>query len=252
MNTLKEFNNLIDSHIHNIPGISKKFVRAPFKQSVRCLNIYPENRHQSNMSYYEIAFSEKDTPKTILGIGATEEEKLSIIEDDIFIGYGEFIIYKHYTDTYTKEKRITTMDKDILDKTISKMNKPIYIHCDLDYNSINYLTSLIKDNPDKQIVLCHCGFFEEATKEDIDFILSNINTLSNECPNLWFEISWKAADYFSDNIDKLNIAKDRIIIGTDICVRDNDKSILRRIKMYYSLSKVLKNNIKELFPGVFN
>ena len=64
MNTLKNFNKLIDSHIHDIPGISKKFVKAPFKQSVRCLNIYPENRHQSNMPYYEIAFNENDTPKT--------------------------------------------------------------------------------------------------------------------------------------------------------------------------------------------
>ena len=252
MNTLKNFNKLIDSHIHDIPGISKKFVKAPFKQSVRCLNVYPENRHQSNMPYYEIAFNENDTPKTILGVGATVDEMLAIIEDNRFIGYGEFILYKHYTDINTNEKKITTMDKDILDATISKMNKPIYIHCDLDRNSIDYLTSLVKNNPDKQIVLCHCGIFKEATKKDIDFILANIKILSNECPNLWFELSWEAADYFSNNIDKLNVAKNRVIIGTDICVRDDDKSKLNRINMYYNLSKVFKNNIKKLFPYIFN
>ena len=118
MNTLKNFNKLIDSHIHDIPGISKKFVKAPFKQSVRCLNIYPENRHQSNMPYYEIAFNENDTPKTILGVGATVDEMLAIIEDNRFIGYGEFVLYKHYTDIYTNEKKIADEETDKLKQSL--------------------------------------------------------------------------------------------------------------------------------------
>lgn len=145
-----------------------------------------------------------------LAVGNTKEELSSILSRWNFDGIGEIKCYKKYL---YKDKQKEYYDTSILIEAL-KYDLPIFIHWDLGSTKDNHLIQIIKNNPTKNFILCHCGISQYNDPKEVFREACNLQMIFN---NLWLSISWTALDYLCENpleLPKVMIPN-RIIVGTD-------------------------------------
>lgn len=156
---------------------------------------------------------------------------------------GEVKCLKHYKDLndgkeYTYENYEIALCDEI-------KHLPIFIHYDLIYDDAK-LKEIIEFNPNRKVVLCHCGINEI---DDPKIAFEKAIYLQHKYNNLWLEISWKALDYIGcDSMRLGKIDTDRLLLGTDFTVCDPIEKIEKRLKTFnYWYTKInLSRNITNL------
>lgn len=191
----------------------------------------------------------------LLATAPTAEEAISIYEKfpNIIKGFGELKLYNTYKGKEVDYKKIS-IARTVCSYSAKNKNLPVYIHYSLTNDrEVERIDNLLKSFPTVPIVLCHCGM-EDSNK---DFAYHAVVNLMCKYSNLWIDISYDAVDYFVNNPMKLsNLDLDRIIIGSDITLKNFGKNHKNPIKEcdeicsnVNKLSKYINSdhNIKKLF-----
>lgn len=193
----------------------------------------------------------------LLATGVTFEDIKSVYEKypKIIKGFGELKCYDMYGDKKLPYKKIKLV-KDVLKLSNDNGQLPVYVHWELNTpTDVEHIENVLKAYPGVPLVLCHAGMNENNR----DFAFAEAKRLQNTYSNLWLDISWDAAEYFSNNLMLLNtLILDRIILGTDInnCIfgkngihKDRDwlwgLNKFNEIKTYLHISN--KSKIQKLF-----
>lgn len=159
----------------------------------------------------------------LLATGITIEDIKSVYEKypKIIKGFGELKCYDMYGDEKMPYKKIKLV-RDVLKLSNDNGQLPVYVHWELNTPSdVEHIENVLKAYPCVPLVLCHAGMNENNR----DFAFAEAKRLQNTYSNLWLDISWDAAEYFSNNLMLLNtLILDRIILGTDInnCIFKED------------------------------
>lgn len=151
----------------------------------------------------------------LLATGITIEDIKSVFEKypKIIKGFGELKCYDMYGNEKIPYKKIKLV-KDVLKLSNESGCLPVYVHWELNTpKDVERIKNALKSYPRVPLVLCHAGMNETNR----DFAYAEARRLQNLYNNLWLDISWDAADYFSNNPMLLNaLILDRIILGTDL------------------------------------
>lgn len=169
---------------------------------------------------------EKRAPDTyyMLCTALTAEDAISVYKAfpaGTFHGFGELKLYDEYDGNRVPYKKISTVRKlaGWIERN-HKGNLPIYIHWALkDDKDVRLLGNLLKDFPDQNIVLCHCGIdlgFMARDDSRAEWSWQQAAALARTYTNLWLDVSWDALKYLSNNPFLLYQAPmDRMFTGTD-------------------------------------
>ena len=193
----------------------------------------------------------------LLATGITIDDIKSVFEKypEYIKGFGELKCYDMYGDEKVPYKKIKLV-KDVLKLSNDNGWLPVYVHWE--FNSpvdVKRIEDVLKAYPMVPVVLCHTGMNENNR----DFAFAEAKRLQNIYSNLWLDISWDAAEYFSKNLMLLNtLVLDRVILGTDInnCIFNDDRmhkdrdwlwglNKFNEIKKYLQINNKLK--IQKLF-----
>lgn len=254
-----QISNDCDGHVHLFDNHSP----LPKKIISKCVGFMDiDFNHKNNVvkaydNYIENYWDEKN--ELLLATGFTIEDIKSIYEKHktVIKGFGELKCYDTYLGEPVPYKKIS-FAKQVAKYSQENGCLPVYIHWSLiNKDDVEKLESLLSSYNTVPIVLCHTGMCMD--KDAHDFAYTEATRLQKLYDNLWLDISWDAADYFSNNLMLLNnISRDRIILGTDL----NNKSFkakgiheirnenwgmekMATIKNYLLLNNI--SNVKKLF-----
>lgn len=179
----------------------------------------------------------------LLATGVTIEDIKSVFEkySKHIKGFGELKCYDMYRGEKIPYKKIKLV-RDVLKLSNDNGQLPVYVHWE--FNSptdVERIENALKAYPGVPLVLCHCGMNETNR----DFAFAEAKRLQSTYSNLWLDISWDAAEYFSNNPMLLNtLILDRVILGTDINNRIfNDDGVHKDRDWLWGLNKF--NEIKK-------
>lgn len=235
------FNNYFDCHYHgfgrygtNLTSVSSLYmVDNPIKYKNSLVKYFTKNENILNHNLF-------------LVIGKDiEETKLLLNKYKNSFGIGELKVYKQYISINNKNtiKKYSNLQflKDVLNLNIKK---PIFIHYDIDNQSIIDLEKILGDYKDRTVVLCHCGMNELFDKEQTFELVRN---LQQKYANLFLDISWVALDYFLENKQKFaNLDNTRLLLGSDNNgLNDNYQEKMKELSQYVN-NKVNLEILKEL------
>ena len=178
-------------------------------------------------------------------IGKDLEETKALVKRHTPEFIGEVKCFKHYTDSEgverTHEDFSVAMCEDFRDIAM-------FIHLDLiDERSVNFLKQILEMNPDRPVILCHCGMNslddrEKAFKYAVD--------LQHKYDNLWLEISWSWAwDYIGTDHRKMSlIDTDRLLLGTDLSKFDPTEEYQKVLHNfdYWSKKMNIRRNVNKI------
>lgn len=193
----------------------------------------------------------------LLATGITIEDIKAVYEKykNIIKGFGELKCYDKYGDEKLPYKKIKLV-RDVVKLSNDDGQLPVYVHWELETNKdVEKLENVLKSYPNVPIVLCHVGMNENNR----DFAYQESVRMQRIYSNLWLDISWDAADFFSNNFMLLNnLILDRVILGTDLnnAIFKKDRlhtdrdwkwgyDKFRELQKYMSTSN--KQKIKKLF-----
>lgn len=207
---------LMDAHVHlfndelieypyeNVDG-KVIMVENSVKHTDRKLLPYFDN-------FFKHSFNSKDS---VLCVGCDRRDTYNIYKkySDRFSGFGEVKCYKRCIDT--EGNFIEHFDIENLTSIFEMgVNKPIFIHWDLNGKHDDEFEEILKKCPTAKIVLCHCGINELDNPYNA---FKKACELQTKYTNLWLSISWFALDYFADHMHQLSFIPipDHTIVGTD-------------------------------------
>ena len=173
---------------------------------------------------------------------------------NVIKGFGEFKCYKVYRGEHVKYgnlnwlRPVCEFDKEL--------RKPIYIHwCFVNKDDVKEFERLISDYPSIPFVLCHCGMgYDKTVDGDSNFAYRECVKLKAKYSNLYFDISYKALEYFTANPQYLVELIDKSVSGTDLnpyafeIIKNPVKHKDDIYKMFFDLYRgEFENNINTLF-----
>ena len=212
-----------------------------------CFDKLNEYADHKMIEYYDNFISTQyDRKKHILL--ATADNSYDAIQiylnhPDIIKGFGEFKCYKVYRGKEVNYGNLNWI------RPVCEFNKemrlPIYIHwCFLDDNDVEEFVNLIKDYSSIPFVLCHCGMgFDKIVSGDAMFAYKQCVKLSKLYPNLYFDISYKALEFFSKHPKRLNDIIYKSFLGSNLSpqtfqiIKDTDD---HKKKIYKQINKLNK------------
>ena len=132
-------------------------------------------------------------------------------------GFGELKLYDSFKGEELNYKRISFAREVAKFSSEQIAILPVYIHYELtNPQEIKHLDKLLKDFPTVPVVLCHCGM----SRENPEYAFGAVKRLMAEHSNLWTDISWTSAEYFSKNPMLLTqLDQDRVFWGSDFSPR---------------------------------
>lgn len=199
---------LWDSHIHLCAGE----VPQVAKHSIALASWLPGDPKTSLLDQIRDWKTEHPNELVLLNASSPAEFK-SAMDDPEFIGIGELNIRKRW------EYGVVTDAVDGIWQLALQTGKPIYVHWDMDSDAQAHdLNSVLNENPETKILLCHLGCSSELTDEQNLKAVSRFAALQRNHPNLWGDISWSTLDLvekFPTTLTELD--KNRILCGSDLC-----------------------------------
>lgn len=215
MKSLKEFlfnntENIIDCHFHGFGKFG--FIKPKNKTLLMVDN--PTRFNYPLKPYFEKNKELlKEYPFLVVGCDSKETIDLFIKYQNCF-GVGEIKVYKKFYPETEPNTLTEFEDKQFLiDILESNIDKPIFIHYDLNKDNYKWLSEILEKHFDKTIVLCHCGMNEEFNKDEA---FELVRCLQQKHSNLFLDISWVALKYFLENKYKLaNLDNCRLLYGSD-------------------------------------
>lgn len=260
INTLSDW----DGHVHLFNHKNPIPKKHEFDKVIGFMDIEYDDVDNINIlnSYTDYIKNYWDKDKEILlATGITIEDIKSVYEKykDIIKGFGELKCYDKYGDVKIPYKNIQFV-KNVVKFSNKCGNLPVYIHWELNtIRDVEKIESILKSYPSVPIVLCHCGMNENNK----DFAFSESLRLQRIYSNLWLDISWDAADYFTQkyfmSLDQYD--RNRIILGTDINNKifsptrkhkNSRLSFLSCLEMFKILKQYLKINNSDRICNLFN
>ena len=206
-----------------------------------------KNKNESLIPYFDKISDnlELGCKYHIAYIGKDLEETKWLVKHRAVEFLGEVKCFKHYTDSEgverTHEDFSIAMCEDFRDIAM-------FIHLDLiDERSVHFLKQILEMNPDRPVILCHCGMNslddrEKAFKYAVD--------LQHKYNNLWLEISWSWAwDYISTDHSKMSlIDTDRLLLGTDLSKFDPTEEYQKVLHDfdYWSKKMNIRRNVNKI------
>ena len=194
----------------------------------------------------------------LLATGVTIEDIKSVFEKypKHIKGFGELKCYDMYRGEKIPYKKIKLV-RDVLKLSNDNGQLPVYVHWE--FNSptdVERIENALKAYPGVPLVLCHCGMNETNR----DFAFAEAKRLQSTYSNLWLDISWDAAEYFSNNPMLLNtLILDRVILGTDINNRifnvdgvHKDRDWLWGLNKFNEIKKYLQTSNKLKIQKLFS
>lgn len=250
---LFDYNHIL-TEFYQFPHNSKKIVGF----ADVCFNdIDMHNNHNMVECYERFITNHYDPAKHILL--ATADNSYDAIQiylnhPNIIKGFGEFKCYKVYRGDEVPYGNLNWV------RPVCEFNKdmrlPIYIHwCFLNDKDVDEFANLIKDYPSIPFVLCHCGMgFDKSISGDAMFAYKQCIELLKSYDNLYFDISYKALEFFSSRPKLIEAIVNKSIIGSDLSpqtfkiINDIDQ---HKQKIYKQINKLSRpeftNNIYRLF-----
>jgi Tat protein secretion system quality control protein TatD with DNase activity len=245
------FNNLklSDSHI-NLFGdsIYSDYSDFDILNSIVMCNISLDEENKSVLKTFDLFLSKDENKQYIISANGKDIDEIKTIIEKYknqIKCIGEIKCYKHCINS--KGEELESEDFSI-PMNLDFTDLPVFIHCDLINDRIvNTFEQVLKKNLNKKVVLCHCGINdldnqEKSFKYAVD--------LQHKYNNLWFEISWKAYDYINTDNRKLSqLDTDRIVLGTDLTIYDENVEEILRLFKYWNNQIRNKTNIKKLLSN---
>ena len=225
------FNSLNnDFHYHGFGRDGIRYLDNP--GTLYFVDNHIKYKDESLYEYFENFISEY--PNTnYCAIGKDIEETKQLLNNFNPVGIGEVKIYKKYYDSDNIMREYS--DIKFL-KELCKLdnNLPIFLHYDITTYNYHALEDIIKSNPNRKFVLCHCGMNEVFNKHmawDVS------RELQSKYSNLWLDVSWVAIEYFENNRKNLsNLDNCRLLLGSD-------NNSLNQSYCINNLSKYINNTI---------
>lgn len=202
-------------------------------------------------------------PKTqiLLATAYDIEDAITIYKKypNIIKGFGEFKCYRTYFGKPTGIKDLSFLEP--LCNFDTEYNLPIYIHWNM-LNDSDYeeYVRLISKYPSIPFVICHFGMgYDKPNIPDesvFDKSYEYCVKLYENFTNTYFDISYRALNYFHKHPKLLNVFAERLIIGSDINPQAMnlmpDKYMLYIKKTYREMNDLYQYRftscIKTLFP----
>ena len=236
---------LWDSHIHLCAGEVPMIAR----NSIALASWLPGDKKTSLLEQIRKWRVENPGVPTLLNATDAKEFK-SAMEERWFPGIGELNLRKRW------ENGVITDAKDGIWQLALTLDKPIYIHWDMDSDEqAHWLDSVLNENPQHKILLCHLGCSSEMSDEDNLKAVKRFAALQRDHINLWGDISWITLDLVEKFPTILvEIDKNRILCGSDLCrLREgSDKAEQRRKQLLRMQDKIdTSTNIVMLFGNNF-
>lgn len=185
-----------------------------------CLDKLSEYSNHKIIRYYDEFIKNKyDHKKHILlatSDNAYDSIQLYLKYPDIIKGFGEFKCYKTYRGKETQFGNLNWI------RPVCEFNKelrlPIYIHwCFKNTNDVLEFESLLKDYNSIPFVLCHCGMgFDNTVNGDSNYAYEQCIKLQQKYKNIYFDVSYKAMDFFAKAPKLLNRINNRVLLGSDL------------------------------------
>ncbi len=178
----------------------------------------------------------------VAGVGKDAKETVEICQKFNTPFVGEVKCFKHYTDSEGIDHVYENYDIAYCEEI---KNIPIFIHYDL-VDDDTRLREILEFNPDRQVILCHCGMNDMDDKE---YAFENAIELQHQYNNLWLEVSWTAWDYIGkDHRIMSRIDSDRLLLGTDFSKFTTHEEIKKTLDCfdYWSQNINIKRNIIKL------
>lgn len=207
---------IMDAHVHLF---NEDVVEYPYKNiDGKVIMVENSINHTDRklLPYFDNFFKHSiNTKDSVLCIGCDREDTYSIYKkySDKFSGFGEVKCYKHCIDT--NGNILEYYDTNLLTSVFELgVNKPIFVHWDLNGKHDDEFEQILHDYPTAKIVLCHCGINE---LDDPYNAFKKACYLQTKYTNLWLSISWMALDYFINHMHQLSFIPipDHTIVGTD-------------------------------------
>ena len=238
MKDLKEFlfnntENIIDCHFHGFGEFG--FIKPKNKTLLMVDN--PTRFNYPLKPYFE-ENEEMLEQYPFLVVGCDSKETLELYNKyQNCFGVGEIKVYKMFYPETEPDNVTEFEDKQFLiDILESNINKPIFIHYDLNIDNVDWLDNILTTHKDKVIVLCHCGMSKMFNIERA-FELSRM--LQQKHSNLFLDVSWIALDYFVRSKHKLsNLDNCRLLYGSD-----NNRFNQEYYDKMVKISKYINNNL---------
>lgn len=254
-----------DGHIHlfnhkkPLPQLIDKFEKRVGFMDIEYNDINNINVLDSYKNYIKNHW-DKDK-EILLATGITIEDIKDVYNKypKIIKGFGELKCYDEYGELKNLPYKKIKFVRDVVEFSKKNGALPVYIHWEFtNPKDVEKFENVLKNYPSVPIVLCHMGMNEYNR----DFAYTESNRLQHIYTNLWLDISWDAADYFTNNPMLLNnFILDRVILGTDLnnMIFNKDSTHKDRdwnwginkfidLRKYISISN--KSNIMKLFKEI--
>lgn len=207
----------IDGHFHGFNHKSSIEMVDGYGKAVTFMDLeYDKKNLNPAKSYNEFTKSSYNDEKHILlATGVTIEDIKSIYEShkEIIKGFGELKCYDEYKGEKVPYKKISFINQ------VCRFSKevgclPVYIHWGITNDKdLKHLRRTLTIYGDVPVVLCHCGMNDTNQS----YAYTQVCQLMKDYRNLWVDLTYTAAEFFSENIMLLDaLDKSRIILGTDI------------------------------------
>ncbi len=202
-----------------------------------------KNLDDSLIPYADILETDRFTKQyNISLVGKDKNETIELFKKYDPSLIGEVKCFKHYVDSDGKEKVYENYNIALC-KEIKHL--PMFIHFDLIENDLK-LREIIESNPERPVVLCHCGLNDLDDKTNA---FEKAVALQHEYNNLWLEVSWVAWEYIGKDHRKMSlIDTDRLLLGTDFSKFTTQEEIAKTLELfdYWSGKINIKRNIIKL------
>lgn len=214
---LKEPIIRIDGHFHGFNHKNSISLVEGYDRAITFMDLEYDKKSINPIKSYDRFIQENYDPyKHILLVTGTTIEDIKSIYDahkDIIKGFGELKCYSEYKGEKVPYKKISFVNQ------VCKFSRevgclPVYIHWEInnekDLKHIKRTLTIYEDIP---VVLCHCGM----NGNNRTYAYTQVCQLMKDHSNLWVDLTFDAAQFFSNNIMLLDgLDKSRIIIGTDM------------------------------------
>lgn len=132
------------------------------------------------------------------------------------MGIGELKMYNTYNGQHVGRHDLSQLD-DLMVWNNGKY--PVYIHYDIvSHSDIRSFEKFTEINSSTNIVLCHCGISNDVS--NVNTVLSVIPIWLRQYNNLYVDLTWGAAQYFSRRPNRVKeLPSNKLILGSDMSPR---------------------------------
>lgn len=249
-----------DGHFHAFNHKSNIESVNGYDRAISFMDLEYDKKHIPVVKSYDRFIQDGYHPykHILLATGTTIEDIKTIYENhkDKIRGFGELKCYDEYLGEKVPYKKITFVNQ-VCRFSRSVGCLPVYVHWEItNEKDLNHFKRTLDIYSDIPVVLCHCGM----NNENQTYAYTQVCQLMKDHHNLWVDLSYTAARFFSRNVMLLDaLDKDKVILGTDannkMYSKKHDteaeildiKSQLSVIENYIGGTQRNNNNITRLF-----